>query len=497
MSNQRRSSSRTRSLLTSFGLVAAGIVVATTGLPAIQPVQAAASIASGIVTVDPARALDTRAGTGLAGPVATNTNVKLQLTGNIATRVGTTDITTEVVPDGATGILLNVTAVRPDAQGFISIRPGNATGEPASSNLNVQVGLAVPNAVTVALPTTGPAAGTIDIWYGTNTAGATTNLLIDIVGYTTTTTTGGTPGPTGPAGPQGDTGPQGPAGTPGQPGAQGPRGPQGPAGADGDNLYERTIVVNGDLSQSANGAALLAALAAASAQSPSAANPWLIQLEPGYYNIGTTGAVVDDHVSLRGSGQETTVVSGDRLGFNSPGSALVNFGTGSVIADLTVTNSGKTGTGTSSIGISVDSNDRLVARDVTVQAATSAGDATGILLGSESELLIEDSTVEATASGVSFGIQPIPAPGPVPPLHVRRSTITASGPISGGILAAASATVVEQSHIEGGSIAIDARSAPLAVSHSVLVGGVAATGAPVCLANTNATTFFPDTCPAT
>lgn len=83
-------------------------------------------------------------------------------------------------------MLLNVTAVGPTANGFISVRPGDASGAPATSSLNVESGTNLPNAVQVSLPTAGANAGQIDITYDAyGTQGPTTELLIDIVGYTT------------------------------------------------------------------------------------------------------------------------------------------------------------------------------------------------------------------------------------------------------------------------------------------------------------------------
>src|SRR5690606_13394859 len=106
------------------------------------------------------------------------------VTGSIPTTGGTA----LVVPSGATGVLLNVTAVSPTADGFVSIRPGDATGAPATSSLNVTAGVIVPNAVTVGVPTSGPSAGMIDITYDAfGAAGPTTDILIDVVGYSTNT----------------------------------------------------------------------------------------------------------------------------------------------------------------------------------------------------------------------------------------------------------------------------------------------------------------------
>jgi hypothetical protein len=141
---------------------------------------------STIVAVVPERVLDTRdpVNLGLTRPFVSAVSQKLQVTGNIATASGTKT----VVPAGATGVLLNVTPVGPSADGFVAIRPGDATGSPASSSLNLTRGAVIPNSVQVAVPTAGANAGQIDITFDAyGTAGPTTDMLIDIVGYTTNT----------------------------------------------------------------------------------------------------------------------------------------------------------------------------------------------------------------------------------------------------------------------------------------------------------------------
>ena len=143
----------------------------------------AASPESTVVTIEPVRILDTRDPTdiGLPGPFVSPVAQKLQVTGSVATTTGTKI----AVPTGATGVLMNVTAVNTTANGFVSVRPGDATGPPATSSLNVTAGVTVPNAVQVELPTTGPNAGKIDItWDALGVAGPTTDILIDVVGYT-------------------------------------------------------------------------------------------------------------------------------------------------------------------------------------------------------------------------------------------------------------------------------------------------------------------------
>lgn len=132
---------------------------------------AASSPASSVVTIDPVRILDTRTNVGLSGPFVSLTPRKLQVTG-------------AAVPAGATGVLLNVTVVAPAAAGFLSVRPGDATGAPSTSSLNFEAGDIVPNAVQVGLPTSGANAGKIDIMYDAfGVPGPTTNVLIDVVGY--------------------------------------------------------------------------------------------------------------------------------------------------------------------------------------------------------------------------------------------------------------------------------------------------------------------------
>jgi hypothetical protein len=143
---------------------------------------ASSSLPSSVVTIDPVRILDTRdpVDVGLSGPFVSPVSQKLQVTGSVATSTGNRT----VVPPGATGVLLNVTVVDPTAAGFVSIRPGDVTGAPSTSSLNVTAGQTVPNSVQVGLPTTGVNAGQIDITYDAlGVVGPTTDMLIDVVGY--------------------------------------------------------------------------------------------------------------------------------------------------------------------------------------------------------------------------------------------------------------------------------------------------------------------------
>lgn len=172
----------------------------------------AGSTGSVFVAITPERVVDSRLGVGLAGPLTGGRSAKVDVTGTIP--VVSADGTTGsrvAVPDGAAAITANVTAVRPTSTGFVSVRPGTASGTPSTSNINIgSTGGAHPNAVTVELPVGGSGAGTIDLHYFADQAGGTTHLLIDVVGYYTAGE--GVPGPTGPAGPAGPKGATGPRG---------------------------------------------------------------------------------------------------------------------------------------------------------------------------------------------------------------------------------------------------------------------------------------------
>ena len=184
-------------------------VAVTLGGGGLFVANAASGPASSVVTIDPVRILDTRTGVGLVGPFVSGVPRKLQVAGG-------------AVPAGATGGLLNVTVVAPSAAGFLSVRPGDATGAPSTSSLNFVAGDVVPNSVQVGLPTTGANAGKIDITYDAfGQVGPTTEVLIDAVGYLVA----GGAGTSGPVGPQGPAGAQGATGVQGTQGVAGGNGP--------------------------------------------------------------------------------------------------------------------------------------------------------------------------------------------------------------------------------------------------------------------------------
>lgn len=133
------------------------------------------------VAVTPTRVLDTRSNLGLIGAFVSMVSRDLTVTGSITT----VDGVQTVVPAGASGVVFNLTSVRSNATGYVSVRPADATGTPTTSNLNIAVaGQTVANSVTVKVPTIGGDTGKIEVTYNAQGVSAkTTDLVVDIVGY--------------------------------------------------------------------------------------------------------------------------------------------------------------------------------------------------------------------------------------------------------------------------------------------------------------------------
>jgi hypothetical protein len=138
---------------------------------------------SSFVPVAPQRVLDTRDpnNVGLDGPFVSQQSQLLHVTGAVPTANGTLT----VVPDGATGVVLNVTAINSTTNAFVAIEPGTAIQAPTTSNLNFEVGDIIPNSATVSLPTSGDRAGDIRITFDAYAQPGQSDLLVDVVGYYT------------------------------------------------------------------------------------------------------------------------------------------------------------------------------------------------------------------------------------------------------------------------------------------------------------------------
>jgi Cysteine-rich secretory protein family len=111
--------------------------------------------------VDPTRVVDTRNGTGGAGPVASNSTFTISLAGAPGR------------PTGALGAALNITATGSSADGYLTVFPCGAP-MPVASNVNFSAGQSVPNLVAAPFG----ANNTVCVF-----TSARTHLLVDIAGW--------------------------------------------------------------------------------------------------------------------------------------------------------------------------------------------------------------------------------------------------------------------------------------------------------------------------
>src|SRR3990170_539355 len=156
--------------ITRIASVAVVIASAVTVL-ALLPEAASAGVPA-VVPVVPGRILETRQGPNDTtvdgqhqggGPVAGGSEVALQVEG----RHGVV---------GAAAVMLNVTAVGPDAPGYLTVYPCGSE-RPLSSSVNYTAGQVVPNAVLAKLGD----GGKVCIW-----TKATTHVLADVTGFVPT-----------------------------------------------------------------------------------------------------------------------------------------------------------------------------------------------------------------------------------------------------------------------------------------------------------------------
>jgi uncharacterized protein (DUF1501 family) len=117
------------------------------------------------ISLSPSRVLDTREGKGAPKAPVGQTPLQLTLLGQIG-----------VPSSGVSGVMMNVTAVAPTANTFITVYP-TGTDRPLASNLNVSGGQVIPNMVLARLGSD----GTVLMY---NNSGVV-DLVADVVGYFT------------------------------------------------------------------------------------------------------------------------------------------------------------------------------------------------------------------------------------------------------------------------------------------------------------------------
>ena len=145
-------------------------IITTAGATTVEADFTVDNTESDLVPLTPARLADSRPGNPTAdgddeafGRLAAGAVKEIQITGR------------GNVPTDATAALLNITAVRPDAEGYFTVYPCDED-RPLTSNVNYFAGGIEPNAVLAKLSAT----GSICIY-----TLAASDLVVDVNGYTT------------------------------------------------------------------------------------------------------------------------------------------------------------------------------------------------------------------------------------------------------------------------------------------------------------------------
>lgn len=254
-------------------------------------------------------------------------------------------------------------------------------------------------------------------------------------------------GPQGPQGPMGLQGIQGLQGVQGQQGIQGPAGPQGPAGAAGGGpAFVTTILVSpvmttgGTIDPGASGTNLLTAAAQACKGAPI---QYLLKIEPGTYDLGTSYLGLCPNFDVEGSGEDiTNITSNGTMTVTEAKSSFTSVGE---VRLLTITN---TLTPTS-YGVLLDTGISWRLRHVTVNLIGAVG------ISVNAPGIMDHVTVNGTGAGLNglaIGVSGTYTSST--PVEVADSTITATGTSTNGAVGIQNLGVVyvHNTTISGGGL---------------------------------------------
>ena len=278
----------------------------------------------------------------------------------------------------------------------------------------------------------------------------------------------GTPGPAGPQGPIGPTGLQGPAGATGTMGPQGPLGLTGPQGLTGDTGAQGPMGPAGPIAHY-SGVAVVAKSGgdytdpvvamndiATWCGTPSAANPCLLRIMPGIYNIGSSYITLNSYVDIEGSGENTTKITGNQSYFAN---GVINVRANSTVRYLTVEN---TGGGENSIAIAVTSYGQFMNA-----SAISSGNSIRCIAIYCNSCILQNITAVSSGQYTSTGV--LDAEG-----TSMMKNVTATGTSSGIYIDSASPTIEFSTAI--GDTGIDIRTVTYNVPITAVLGNVSTSG---------------------
>jgi hypothetical protein len=128
-------------------------------------------------------------------------------------------------------------------------------------------------------------------------------------------------------------------------------------------------------------------------------NPWLVKVEPGTYDLGSTTLTMQPFVSLEGSGIGSTTIT--RTGGSGLGSATIRLASSTEIRFLTVANSGAAGYYSVAVYGSNVSTANLT--HVALGAGPGSGESHGLYL-SGAAVTLESVSLDASGGSVTRGI---------------------------------------------------------------------------------------------
>jgi hypothetical protein len=210
------------------------------------------------------------------------------------------------------------------------------------------------------------------------------------------------------------------------------------------SAYKRTVVVSPVGTDTENGTALLNALSGIT--DASATKPYLLKIEPGVYDLGSSGSLaMKEHVDIEGSGELTTVITSSVTQGPEDDSCPIGTVAGADNAELRFLTVRNTGTGSCNVAIRNESvSPRLT--HVTAESTGVEGENPAYMgvLNSNACPTISDATVTAPTGG-GIGV------------YSEGSTTGCS-------------VFIKQSKISGGESAVNHVSGISYVAHSQIVG---------------------------
>ncbi len=202
-------------------------------------------------------------------------------------------------------------------------------------------------------------------------------------------------------------------------------------------IYTKTVVVGPVGSPAQNGAALLNALAGI--VGASSANPYLLKIEPGTYDIGNASLQMQPYIDIEGSGEITTTVTGNIEG---PNNGTINGASNAEIRFLTAQNTG----GGTTFAIAIDNINSNASPKITNVTAAASGATNNIGINNFSASpMLTNVIAKAEAPGGTFnhGVVNNTVNDANAPIVMKNVTATASsGTNNNGVYNTNSSSVV-------------------------------------------------------